>query len=83
VIHPGVGRKYLRLRARTRQLLKNRIRQGGYIFHWLDNWHPNGPLLPKYSFRVVYDTGSSINFQVSSVPSDALVEIQAKVMQVS
>ena len=36
----------------------------------LDNSRTDGHLLPKYGFRVVYDTGSNVNFQISSVLSD-------------
>ena len=54
----------------ARHLQKHRIEQGGDVFVLLDNSRTDGPLFPKYGFRVVYDTGSNINFQISSVLSD-------------
>ena len=51
-------------------LQKHRIEQGRDVFVLLDNSRTDGHLFPKYGFRVVYDTGSNINFQISSVLSD-------------
>ena len=44
--------------------------QGGDVFVLLDNSRTDGPLFPKYGFRVVYDIGSNVNFLISSVLSD-------------
>ena len=67
----GLEKKWkLLLRELARHLQKHRIEQGGDAFVLLDNSRTDGPLFPKYGFRVVYDIGSNINFQISSVLSD-------------
>jgi hypothetical protein len=56
---------------------------------WLDNWHPCGPLLEKYGFRIIYDSQSRIDTKLASVlrnedwhwkpaRSEALVDIQSR-----
>jgi hypothetical protein len=58
-----------------------------------DHWHPAGYLLDKFGYRVVYDSGFSAEFKLSSIiqdgdsywlsaRSDVIVEIQSKLPEV-
>jgi hypothetical protein len=60
---------------------------------WLDNWHPCGPLLEKYGFRIIYDSQSRIDAKLVSVLrngdwnwtpawSKELVDIQSRLSEV-
>ncbi|XP_059434561.1 uncharacterized protein LOC132167566 [Corylus avellana] len=53
-------RKLLRLRDTAMKFLRFEVGDGRNIHLWLDLWHPNGILLEKYGFRVVYDAHSSV-----------------------
>jgi hypothetical protein len=43
------------------------VGDGSNTFMWLDSWHPDGVLLDKFSFRVVYDARSCVEAKLSSV----------------
>ncbi|KAK3184843.1 hypothetical protein Dsin_032129 [Dipteronia sinensis] len=43
------------------------IGNGSSTSLWFGNWHPDGPLLSKWSPRVVYDLGLPIHATVSSI----------------
>jgi hypothetical protein len=69
------------------------VGEGHSISFWFELWHPAGRLLDTYGFHIAYDTGSSLDAQVSSVlidghwawPSarlDLLVEIQSRLFDV-
>ena len=60
-------RKILKLRDIAQPFIKHSIGNGNNTFLWLDNWHPNGPLVAKYGSRVAYDAGLNINSKVSAV----------------
>lgn len=60
-------RRIHKLRAIFKSMLKHVVGNGRKIFLWHDNWHPLGPLFPlKYNYRLVYDSGLSINAKLSS-----------------
>ncbi|KAK3189457.1 hypothetical protein Dsin_029018 [Dipteronia sinensis] len=60
-------RKLLHLRPLVRPLIQYFIGNGSSTTLWFDNWHPDGPLLSKWSSRVVYDSGLPIHAMVSSI----------------
>jgi len=60
-------RKLLRIRGLTRGFLKFEVGDGTGIHLWHDNWHLCGPLLDNFSFRVIYDSHSSIDAKVAFV----------------
>lgn len=43
---------------------------GRSIHLWSDHWHPDGRLIDKYGFRIVYDTRSNREALLSSVLKD-------------
>ncbi|KAI9174132.1 hypothetical protein LWI28_012433 [Acer negundo] len=46
--------------------LSSWLNRGGTSL-WFDNWHPDGPLLLKWSPHVVYDSGLPINAAVNTI----------------
>lgn len=66
---PWTWRKLLMLREACRGFIKFQVGNGCKIFMWHDAWHPLGPLLLKYSYRLVYVTASSPQAKLSSVIS--------------
>ncbi|KAK3229947.1 hypothetical protein Dsin_001828 [Dipteronia sinensis] len=63
----GYTRKLFYLRPLVRPLIQYLISNGSSTFLWFDNWHLDGPLLSKWSTRVVYDSGLPIYAAVSSI----------------
>jgi hypothetical protein len=43
------------------------VGDGHGIHLWHDDWHPCGPLLESFGFRVIYDSQSSIDAKVASI----------------
>ena len=37
---------------------------------WVDNWHPNGPILRHYGSRIIYDAGSNVQATVAEFISN-------------
>ncbi|KAK3189471.1 hypothetical protein Dsin_029032 [Dipteronia sinensis] len=60
-------RKLLHLRPLVRSLIQHFIGNGSSTSLWFDKWHTDGPLLSKWSSRVVYDSGLPIRATVSSI----------------
>ncbi|KAK0571729.1 hypothetical protein LWI29_020657 [Acer saccharum] len=60
-------RKLLHLRPIVRPLIQHFIDNGSSTSLWFDNWHPDGPLLLKWSPRVVYDSSLPINAAVNAI----------------
>lgn len=60
-------RKLLRLRGLARGFLKFEVGDGTNIHMWLDNWHPCGPLLEIYGFRIIYESQSRIDAKLAFV----------------
>jgi hypothetical protein len=60
-------RKLLRIQNLARDFLKFEVGDGHGIHLWHEYWHPCGPLLESFSFRVIYDSQSSIDAKVASV----------------
>jgi hypothetical protein len=74
-------RKLLKLRNLAKQFLLFKVGNGENIFLWLDSCHPDGILHDIYGYRVIYDAGSQLEGNVSSVLVDGcwrwlLVKIQ-------
>ena len=59
-------RKILKLRQIAQSFIKYKIGNGRDTWMWLDNWHPNGPLVKHYGPRIVYDSGRNITDWVSN-----------------
>jgi len=73
--------------------MRFKVGDGSRIFLWLDVWHPDGCLLDKYGYRVVYDAASSVCAKLSSIirngewywpyaRSESIVVIQSKLSDV-
>jgi hypothetical protein len=60
-------KKILNLSEVAKSLLKFKVGDGSSISLWLEVWHPDGILLGKDGFRVVYDSRSSIDAKLSSM----------------
>lgn len=60
-------RKILKLRHLARPLIKHSIGNGVSTSLWFDDWHPDGPLLSKWSSRIIYDSGLPKHAKVSSI----------------
>jgi hypothetical protein len=63
------------------------------VFLWLDQWHPEGYLLDRYGYRLIYDSGFPLNSRLLAIikeanwywpaaRSDALVAIQSQLHDV-
>jgi hypothetical protein len=87
-------KKLLRIRNRARGFLKFEVGDGHGIHLWHDDWHPCGPLLDGFDFRVIYDSQSSIDVKVASVlkngewhwkpaRSEELVTIQSRLPKIN
>ncbi|XP_059454969.1 uncharacterized protein LOC132185181 [Corylus avellana] len=87
-------RKILKLRDIAKRILKFEVGNEENIFLRLDSWHPSGILFEVFGHRAVYDAYSSVGAKLSSVildgdwfwrpnRSEALVEIQARVHEIS
>jgi hypothetical protein len=83
----------LNLRKLLKKFISFKVGEGTSISLWFDLWHPAGRLLDTYGFRIVYDTGSSLDALLSSVikdgkwswppaRSDTLEEIQNRLFDV-
>lgn len=90
---PWSWRKLLKLREIAKEFIRFKIGDGSKTFLWFDNWHPDGCLIEKYGFRVIYDAGSHKEAKVSSIirngnlfwhgaRSDSIVAIQSKLPEV-
>ena len=82
------------MRDIAKRFLRFEVGDGENIHLWLDLWHPSGILIEKFGYKAVYDAQSSIEDKLSSVihngdwfwrpaRSEALVEIQAKLYDIS
>ncbi|KAK3204586.1 hypothetical protein Dsin_018632 [Dipteronia sinensis] len=60
-------RKLLHLRLIAHPLIKHFIGNGSSTSLWFDNWHLDGPLLSKWSPRVFYYSGLSLNATVNAI----------------
>ena len=60
-------KKLLHLRDIVRPLLKHKIGTGCDTFLWFDNWHPLGPLLDRFGYRVIYDAALPLTSKVKDV----------------
>lgn len=60
-------RKLLKLREQASTISKYKIGSGDSTSLWFSNWHPQGPLVPRYGPRIAYDAGLPINAKVSQV----------------
>lgn len=86
-------KKLLNLRETAKKFLNFKVGEGTSISLWFDLRHPAGRLLDTYGFRIVYDTGNSLDALLSSVikdgkwswppaRSDTLEEIQNRLFDV-
>jgi len=86
-------KKLLKLKAVAKEFIRFSVGDGSRISLWFDCWHPNGRLIDRYGFRLVYDAGSCLEAWVSSIirngdwfwpnaRSDILVDIQSKLSEV-
>lgn len=64
-----------------------------FSYIWYDQWHPDGRLLDKYSYRAMYDARSNVGARVSSIIRDGdwfwpaarsnnIVQIQSRLPEV-
>ncbi|KAK9275845.1 hypothetical protein L1049_023118 [Liquidambar formosana] len=60
-------RKILQIRSKVRPLFKHVIGNGEVTFLWHDNWHPLGPLLPRFGTGVIYDAAIPLDAKVSYI----------------
>ena len=60
-------RKLLKLRDEASTLSKYKVGKGNSISLWYSNWHPLGPLIPKYGPRIAYDAGLARNAKVDRI----------------
>lgn len=78
----------------SKEFYSIQVGDGKDIFLWLDRWHPNGVLLEKYGFWLVYEAGSRNNAKLESMiknkewnwlpaRSEDMVEVQSKLGLVS
>lgn len=86
-------KKILKLRDIAKSFIRYKVGDGRRVFLWWDHWHPAAYLLDTFGFRVVYDSGLSLNIKLASLikngdcfwshaHSDALVEIQGCLYEV-
>jgi hypothetical protein len=61
------ARKLLNIRDIAKQFLRLEVGNGENLHLWLDFWHPDGILINKYGYRVVYDAHSRMEAKLSSV----------------
>jgi hypothetical protein len=57
----------LKLRSIAKQFLSFKVGDGSKIYLWFDLWHPDGYLVDRYGYEVIYDAGSKIGPRVSSI----------------
>lgn len=60
-------RKMLKLRTILRPMIKHIVGDGKRIYLWHDNWHPVGPLSPKFGYRLIYDSGLHFQAKLNAV----------------
>jgi len=58
---------FLKLRSIAKQFLSFKVGDGSKIYLWFDLWHPDGYLVDRYGYEVIYDAGSKIGPRVSSI----------------
>jgi hypothetical protein len=63
-------RKLLKLRNEARHFIKFYVGDDSKIHMWFDDWRPNGALHSNYRPRIVYDTQSKLDAQLSTVIND-------------
>jgi hypothetical protein len=75
-----------KLRDLEKQHIRFKVGDGRKVFLWLDQWHPEGYLLDRYGYRLIYDSGFPLNSRLHAIikegnwywpaaRSDALVAI--------
>lgn len=60
-------KKILNLCEVAKSFLKFKVGDGSSISLWLEAWHPDGILLDKYSFRVIYVSSNRVDAKLSSM----------------
>jgi len=86
-------KKILKLRDLAKQYTRFKVGDGRKVFLWLDQWHPEGYLLDRYGYRLIYDSGFPINSRLHTIikegnwywpaaRSDDLVAIQSQLHDV-
>jgi hypothetical protein len=86
-------KRILKLKDLAKTFIRFQVRDERSIFLWHDHWHPLRYLLDKFGFRVVYDSGLSMDAKLSSIilngdwywlgaRSKALVDIQCLFLEI-
>jgi len=86
-------KKILKLRDLAKQYTRFKVGDGRKVFLWLDQWHPEGYLLDRYGYRLIYDSGFPLNSRLHAIikegnwywpaaRSDDLVAIQSQLHDV-
>jgi hypothetical protein len=86
-------KKILKLRDIAKKFIRFTVGDGSKIFLWFDHWHPSGYLVDTFGYRVVYDSGFSLESKLSSIilhgewfwpsaRSDGLVDIQIQLPKI-
>lgn len=52
-------------------MLQHVVGNGDLIHFWHGNWHPMGPLLPLCSYRLILESGISLDAKLSIVIQDS------------
>jgi hypothetical protein len=55
------------MREVDKKFLRFMVGDGTQIHLWLDNWHLDGVLVEKYSYRVAYDSRSKLDAKLFTV----------------
>lgn len=58
-------RKLLHIREQVRPHIIHKVGNGTNTLLWHDNWHPFGPLLPRYGERIVQEANSGLRDRVA------------------